>query len=59
MECVVRFSVENAAFDDNRPAAIAACLAEVTRMISAGHQHGKIRDANGNVISKFGLEEED
>jgi hypothetical protein len=58
MEFVVRFSVENAAFDDDRSAGIAGCLAEVTRMIDAGRQHGKIWDANGNVIGEFGLEED-
>jgi len=58
MEFVVRFSVENAAFDLDRASEIAYCLGEVQRMISLGYERGKVVDSNGNVIGEFGLEED-
>jgi hypothetical protein len=58
MEFVVKFSVTNAAFDDDRMAAVAEVLSKVQAAVRQGREHGLLFDSNGNRIGSFGLEED-
>jgi len=58
MNFVVKFSVMNAAFDDDRNSAIVQVLSEVQRRIDLGYEAGDVIDVNGNVIGEFGLRED-
>lgn len=50
-------NLDNADADDGSPDAIADYLQNVTDKVRSGHGTGHIRDANGNSIGVFGIED--
>lgn len=54
----IEFDTDNAAFDENRQAQIVLILGVVAGRVYRGDVEGLVRDANGNAIGSWSLDDQ-